>query len=264
MENLIKAVKATRFQSGNLPFAVYCSSKTQHLHNVPLVNPMLIVVLEGEKHIGNQGLTCKSGDFIFLSNSSSIEIRNIPKENSYLALLIEFSQEDFVNFPINKPDTDTYLIGKTSVPIEKNLLQFIEWSRISPPELWHLRKRELLALLCHLGYEKILAIATPRSVSSSIHRILSSQNKIDISLDAICHQLALSESTLRRRLSEENTSLQAIKDQIKFGKALHLIQTSHHSIAQIALDCGYESASRFSHRFKTRFGITPSELRKSI
>ncbi len=73
----------------------------------------------------------------------------------------------------------------------------------------------------------------------------------------------MSESTLRRKLSVEGTSMQEIKDQVKLGLGLQLLQTSNHSIVFIAEQCGYQSQSRFSSRFKKRFGLTPSALRKT-
>jgi AraC-like DNA-binding protein len=68
---------------------------------------------------------------------------------------------------------------------------------------------------------------------------------------------------LRRKLKLEGTSVQDIKDQARLGLALHLLQTSSNSIGMIADKCGYQSQSRFTERFKKRFGLTPSELRKT-
>ncbi|WP_084683746.1 helix-turn-helix domain-containing protein [Psychromonas hadalis] len=44
---------------------------------------------------------------------------------------------------------------------------------------------------------------------------------------------------------------------------IHLLQTTHFSIGLISEKCGYQSQSRFTDRFKTLFGLTPSELRKT-
>lgn len=52
-----------------LPFAVYTSIKEQHLLNVPIAKPLLIVVLSGNKQLGiNNEIICDSGNVIFLSN----------------------------------------------------------------------------------------------------------------------------------------------------------------------------------------------------
>lgn len=66
---------------------------------------------------------------------------------------------------------------------------------------------------------------------------------------------------LRRKLQAEGTNLQALKDQIRLGRGLHLLQTSFLSVGEIAFVSGFQSQSRFSEKFKARFGLTPSELR---
>ncbi len=96
MQHLINTIKQTVKNHEQLPFSVYTSIKEQHLLNVPVVKPLFIAVLGGEKVLGQQGeITCKAGDFIFLSDSPSINMRNIPKESDYFALLVEFEYQDF-------------------------------------------------------------------------------------------------------------------------------------------------------------------------
>jgi AraC-like DNA-binding protein len=73
----------------------------------------------------------------------------------------------------------------------------------------------------------------------------------------------MSESTLRRKLKLEGTSVQEVKDQARLGLGLHLLQTTRQPISLVAEKCGYLSQSRFTDRFKKRFGLTPSELRKT-
>jgi AraC-like DNA-binding protein len=85
----------------------------------------------------------------------------------------------------------------------------------------------------------------------------------ELTIDIICEHLLMSESKLRRKLKLEGTSVQEIKDQARLGLALHLLQTSSNSIGVIADKCGYQSQSRFTERFKKRFGLTPSELKKT-
>ena len=55
MNNLIESIKATNTEDRMLPFAVYSSIKEQHLLNVPIVKPLFIAVLDGEKKTGQRG-----------------------------------------------------------------------------------------------------------------------------------------------------------------------------------------------------------------
>ncbi|WP_286716110.1 helix-turn-helix domain-containing protein, partial [Thalassolituus sp. UBA2009] len=51
--------------------------------------------------------------------------------------------------------------------------------------------------------------------------------------------------------------------QLRLVQGLNLLQTSSLSVQQVADACGYRSASRFSERFRERFGTSPAELRHS-
>jgi len=266
MNNLISTIKASNIAECTLPFSVYSSIKEQHLLNVPVVKPLFIAVLDGDKKLGKKGeILCRAGDFILLSDSPAINMRNIPKDNEYFALLIEFEYEDFVGIRVENTinSSENFTVGEISIALEKCLLQFVEWSLYAPQAMWSLRKKELLQLLCHLGHPEVLAMAAPHKLGQKIHSILTKQPSADLSVSVLCQQVAMSESTLRRKLLAEGTSLQEIKDQVKLGFGLHLLQTTNYSVVFIAEQCGYQSQSRFSSRFKDRFGLTPSALRKT-
>ncbi len=264
MINLLTTVKSTINEHRDLPFSVYTSIKEQKLLNVPIVKPLLIVVLSGDKELGeNEKVTCHAGDFIFLSDSSTVNIRNIPKDQEYFALLIEFEHQDFDGLQLNASNRKHYCIGETTPVLEQCLQQFVESSLWAPEHLWSLRKREIIELLCHMGHKEILSMVGNSNVGNRVNDMFYEQNFHDLSIEQICDQLAMSESTLRRKLKSEGTSVQEIKDQARLGQGLHLLQTTHHSIGLIAEKCGYQSQSRFSGRFKGRFGLTPSELRKT-
>lgn len=264
MINLLTTVKSTIGEHRDLPFSVYTSIKEQKLLNVPIVKPLLIVVLSGDKELGeNEKVTCHAGDFIFLSDSSTVNIRNIPKDQEYFALLIEFEHQDFDGLQLNAPNRKHYCIGETTPVLEQCLQQFVESSLWAPEPLWSLRKREIIELLCHMGHKEILSMVGHSNVGNQVNNMFNGQDFHDLSIEQICDQLAMSESTLRRKLKSEGTSVQEIKDQARLGQGLHLLQTTRHSIGLIAEKCGYQSQSRFSGRFKGRFGLTPSELRKT-
>ena len=232
---LINTVKSSWSEERSLPFSVYCSVKEQHILNVPVVKPLFIAVLEGEKQLGSEGsIECLAGDFIFLSDSPAINMRNIPSDKEYFALLIEFEIEDFVGIDVENTGKSSeivakgkngFSVGEVSSELEKCLQQFIEFSLYAPKTMWPLRRKEFLQLLYHLGYEDILSMATSHKLAHSIHAILNKQPAEEMPLAVICQQLAMSESTLRRKLNAEGTSIQQIKDQVKLGLGLHLVQT---------------------------------------
>ena len=263
MKNLIDLIKSPQTEQ-LLPFSIYTSTKEQYLLNVPVVKPLFIAVLGGNKKLGkNDEINCQSGNFIFLSDSPSINMRNIPKGEDYLALLIEFDYQDFEGLDTSAINKEKYCIGEISREITKFLEQFVDFGSWAPKALWSLRRKELLTLLCQLGYSNILSMAANPKVGHRLHSIIAQNPSNDMSMQNICAQLAMSESTIRRKLKQEGTSIQVIKDQVKLGLGLHLLQTTLKPIGLIAQTCGYHSQSRFTDRFKSRFGITPSELRKT-
>lgn len=264
MNGLIHSIKTTICQQSQLPFAVYSSLKEQRIFNVPIINPVLVVVLDGEKRLGKASdIICAAGSFIFLSNNPMLDMRNIPSEREYFALLIEFEQKDFAVFKSRPNTMQKYCVGTIEKSLQILLQQFIEWSAFAPPELWPIRRSEILQYLDFLGYHQIRAMAANVSLSQKVHDLVRVNLAEDLSSTELCARLAMSESTLRRKLQAEGTSVQDIKDHAKLGYGLHLLQTSLDSIGAIAERCGYQSQSRFSERFKQRFGLTPTELRKT-
>jgi AraC-like DNA-binding protein len=77
----------------------------------------------------------------------------------------------------------------------------------------------------------------------------------------MARRLAVSESTLRRRLAEHDTNFQELLIEARMARALSLLQTTKMPVAQIAYEAGYESPSRFAVRFRARYGVKPSDIR---
>lgn len=278
MQDLIEAATKTLNDihgKKQLPFAVFASIKEQRIFNAPIIKPLLIFVLAGIKQLGKGNeIVCPSGSFLFLSNSPVIDMRNIPDDNDeYYALLIEFEYSDFNQFKqqdqgshtiLGKRNTgNKYFQGEIDAILEKTLLQYIEWSAFAPSSAWHFRKQELLQLLYQSGHEEVACIVEPPSLSHQLHNLISDDIAGNWGMDRLAASLAISESTLRRKLSAEGNSIQDIMNRTKLSHGLYLVQTTMEPIGRIADQCGYPSQSRFTSKFKQQFGLTPSELRKT-
>lgn len=261
MGSLVRTIRQLQPSGEALPFSVYSSVKEQKLVNVPIIKPMLICVLDGCKKLGE--IDCPAGSFVILSNHPGIRMRNIPGDGEYLALIVEFEYDDFAQLPPKPARKVPFVQGGISGAFEKTLLQFVEWSAFAPRAMWPARRQELLQLLYHLGYEQVSSVIEPPSLSHKLHGIICANIASDLSADALASRLALSESTLRRKLAMEGTTLQAIKDRARLGYGLHLVQSTFEPIGRVAERCGYQSQSRFTDKFKQLFGVTPTELRKT-
>ncbi|MGB4342654.1 MAG: AraC family transcriptional regulator [Moraxellaceae bacterium] len=80
----------------------------------------------------------------------------------------------------------------------------------------------------------------------------------------VCEQLSMTPQTLRRRLKEENTSYQEIKDSIRQDASLYYLGKEELSIDEIALMMGFSEASSFHRAFKKWTGRTPASYRREL
>jgi len=78
---------------------------------------------------------------------------------------------------------------------------------------------------------------------------------------AAAKHLALSEATLRRRLAAEGTSFGELLTDARMSFGMLLLQSTDYAVNRVALEVGYESASRFAIRFRERFGFPPTAIR---
>lgn len=247
-----------------LPISVITSIADQYILNVPILKPLLICVLGGSKELGSNQVRCQHGDFIFLSNTPTIDMRNISQQGSpYFALLIEFEYSDFDVFETRPGKSIGFFTGKISDLLQITIRQFVELAPNLPEELWALRRREILQLIWHMGYKEVCSIVEPPSLAHKVEGIISNDLQQDLSGEEVAGRLAMSDSSMRRKLSAEDTNFQTIKDRIKLGHGLYMLQTSDTPIGLVAQACGYQSQSRFTDKFKVMYGLTPSELRKT-
>ncbi len=83
------------------------------------------------------------------------------------------------------------------------------------------------------------------------------------SAEKIAHTLNMSLSTLRRRLLEENTTFQQIKDECRKNSAIKYMNSPQLSINDVAELMGFVEPSAFFRSFKRWTGMTPGEYRQS-
>lgn len=80
--------------------------------------------------------------------------------------------------------------------------------------------------------------------------------------ETISSVLNLSPQTLRRRLKEENTSYQEIKDNIRRDQSIYHLSRNDFSINEIADLVGFTEPSTFHRAFKKWTGLTPGAYRQ--
>ncbi len=83
------------------------------------------------------------------------------------------------------------------------------------------------------------------------------------SAEKVAATLNMSLSTLRRRLLEEGTTFQKIKDECRKNSALKFMNSPQLSIVDVAELMGFDEPSAFFRSFKRWTGMTPGEYRQS-
>ena len=81
-------------------------------------------------------------------------------------------------------------------------------------------------------------------------------------LDQLAETIHASPQTLRRKLKEEGTSYQKIKDAIRCDIAIEKICAQHMTVNDVAALLGFSEPRSFTRAFKQWTGVAPSVYRK--
>jgi AraC-like DNA-binding protein len=251
--------------------------REQRISQVSFHEPGVILVVQGIKSIyfQNRQIYCRSGEMLALPAPSRFDFTNLPvgRDKPYLALFLGFKkrlvdrlrQQYGVVTEKGSSDHSYQLhVGADELLHSAILhyLQIIDTPGISTALLEH-RLLDLLLCLVDRKPDLHLRLSLSASWRERVYSILLTDPARHWQVADICAQLAVSESTLRRRLGSEDENFHKILEDMRFGLALTQIQMTHLPVYEVALNCGYRSASQFTRRFRERFGVTPRALRET-
>ena len=83
-------------------------------------------------------------------------------------------------------------------------------------------------------------------------------------ISRLASQFAISVATLKRRLTDEGTSIQALKDRCRHELALDLLRDPALSFGEVAARLGFSDATTFTRAFKVWAGRSPSAYRRAL
>ncbi|EXJ12094.1 MULTISPECIES: AraC family transcriptional regulator [Nitrincola] len=113
-------------------------------------------------------------------------------------------------------------------------------------------------------YQLIVMVDDDKSLKAQVVSILGKDFSRELpTAEEVAHALHMSVSTLRRRLLEEGTSYQKIKDDERKVAAINYMNSPQLSINDIAGLMGFDEPSAFFRSFKKWTGMTPGEYRRS-
>lgn len=100
------------------------------------------------------------------------------------------------------------------------------------------------------------------SLTHNLQLLLKKQVNIGLpDLLTTANSMHMSKRTLMRKLKQEGTSYQQIKDLVRRDTAIFFLTQQHISIAEIAEEIGYSDPAVFARAFKTWTGLSPAEYR---
>ncbi|MES2868655.1 MAG: AraC family transcriptional regulator ligand-binding domain-containing protein [Pseudomonadota bacterium] len=134
----------------------------------------------------------------------------------------------------------------------------VEWGAMK----FRRSKAELLPFLQAAPRYWLFTTLKERLVAQQIRQYLLTNLKHDDSIQGAANALLLSTRTLTRRLKEEGTSYQLVKDALRRDIAVQQLIHSDLSITHIALGLGFDSTAVFHRAFRGWTGSTPGAYRR--
>ena len=100
------------------------------------------------------------------------------------------------------------------------------------------------------------------SLGNRVRALLAERLHEGADLDALAARLRMSPRTLQRRLRDEGTSLQDLRDEARRARAAAFLETGM-AVAEVAYLLGYSEPSAFHRAFRRWTGSTPEEFRRA-
>jgi len=256
--------------------SIYQCYKPQQLHRVSFNQPTMLMVVNGHKEvkINSKSLSINKGDLLLLPSGTTMWIGNFPdnQKKTYLGLGFRFDQEALKHFrliygsSLERWNTSAQLHAKAPNSVITILNQMVDWdNRYSTDvQLIQHRQVELLLLLAQEGLVGNILLAEHPSWKQRVSQLLIIDPARSWEFEEVCSRLGVSESSLRRKLQSEQANFRELLEEARLSHGLYLLLETIHPIGQVAEAVGYQSQSRFGERFKRRFGMTPTELRRTL
>ncbi len=242
------------------------------LHRVKLFTPALCRVRQGTKTVqwGEYCEVASTESLILFPGGAEIDIANTPHQGKYVSDMVYIPNGLLQQFKEKNPKPSTPVESASlCIPFHGDLKWMwnglIESLKSNAPQRLQEHQLEGVLLALHLsGNSGLFFQDRYDPLSVQVQQILLLDLTKDWTVDEVAARLHMGSSTFRRRLNSEEQSFRKILENVRMGKALYELQSSHRTIGGIAYRNGYTSASRFSARFTKHFGITPSELRDAM
>lgn len=233
---------------------------------ITIDRPALIVLRHGKKVLQSAKgqWVIRSGEAIAIAGGQTFDVTNhLSEKGLYEARWLLWDPAILARFEgTTSPLIGAAMLGKIDAPFtaafDRALEAIAEVQQIPEAVAQH-RLAEVLLWLSTRGVQ-FGAAETP-TLSVKLRRLFEADLAEPWTAALAAQQLAMSEATLRRRLAAEGSSFGDLLGDVRMCSAMVLLQSTDQAVNRIALEVGYESASRFAIRFRRRFGFPPTAIR---
>lgn len=260
-----------------LPLLSFHSYAEQRLNRTPILSPLLVSVVEGEKwlRVGQQEWRCPAGSWLALSGQQRVQLINRPGSRGTYQAWALGQQEGWQRrlhelFGTQLADRGRAAPAQVFSPSNNaqeafarllDLLPLAERGGLPAAQAEHAWQGLMLAL-AEADQGGVLFNRRPHQVRERVLELLRGDLGHDWQADAVAARLAMSPATLRRKLAGEGISFRRLLQDARMELALGLVNGSRRPLGEVAAACGYQSPSRFAAAFQRQFGSAPSVLRQ--
>ena len=239
-----------------LNFEKYFSILTTDKSLLTLTKPKNgLIQLSLPKSISNE-----DGDKLFNEMLLGIVLRTIKVNSGKANLLPEVIAFPYKNLP--KSIVVFLTSKKIKVLLDKNNYELYYPSNVLDTALQY-RDKLMVDILKPTLDKLLLKNQREQSITSQVIEIFNNSTDFSrLSLISVAEDLALSQSSLKRKLADEDSSFSFLLARFKQSHAMSLVTTSDTKLSDIALMLGYADRTAFERAFKEWFGITPSQIRQ--
>ena len=229
----------------------------------------LAYVMKGQPRILSQGRErlLREGEIAIFFPDTSHSYQSENEENEILLLIFDPSfVPDFARALTEQTPTRNYL---ESADVHRDIPHLLQ-SLLSDTAADLIRQRASLSIILSHLFEKV-PLLTHRETpvpQDTLHRLLSylyNHFLEDISLSETADTLGISKYHLSHIFSEKiGSGFIPYLHSLRIDYACELLQTSNHSITQIAYESGFESPATFHRAFRKLKNTSPLQYRVSL
>jgi AraC-like DNA-binding protein len=238
------------------------------LHAVACDMPLLVVPLSGTKslHAEGKSWSCGPGQFLMMHFAMQADVENVPAGDApYRAWVLAFPWEVIALarglFPPGGTPASRETIATVGHlgAISDALLAHLADGDAHDLALRTYRLLGVLLALHRAGHTHFVQAQDP-SLSARVRLAVSAapgREWVSADFEAM---FCLSGATLRRRLSDEGTSLRLLIQEARLHCALLQLQNSRKPVKAVARESGYKSVASFRRNFIERFKLDPAQV----